>query len=64
MRSDFLLSLEVFVLIMAILNIIKHAYNFAKVYASEEGKLNISARSTIIFGASLSYIITAIICGF
>ena len=58
------MSLEVFVLIMAILNIIKHAYNFAKVYASEEGKLNISARSTIIFGASLSYIITAIICGF
>ena len=64
MFNNIFIFIEVFILIFCILNVIKNTYNIAKVFYQQEGKADFDTITTILFGMSLSYIITTMIVGF
>lgn len=57
-------GLEIFFFIFSLLNIIKNIYTFIKVVRLKEGKVDTSLVSEIMFGVSLSFVITMLIIGF
>ena len=57
-------TIEIFIFIFCLLNVIKNVYNFIKIMKQHEGKLETSLSSQIMLGLSISYILTAIIIGF
>ena len=57
-------TIEIFIFIFCLLNVLKHTYNFIKVMRQHEGKLETDSVSQILLGLSLSYILTSIIIGF
>lgn len=59
-----LLQVKVFLFIMAIFNIILDSLHIVSVFRFRQGKLFSSDRELTVFGMSLAYIITIIICGF
>ena len=64
MMIEFILGLKVFLFVFCLLNILKNLYNFVKVLRTKEGKVVSSTSSEILFGLSLSYVITMLIIGF
>lgn len=64
MITNFVLWIEVFIFIMCCLNIIKNSYNILKVMWTKSGKFDIGTVGNIIFGASISYILSTLIIGF
>ena len=64
MIATLLLQVKVFLFIMAVFNIILDSLHIVSVFRFKRGKLFSSDRELALFGASLAYIITIIICGF
>ena len=52
--------LKVFVLVMAILYCLKIAYDVAKVYTLEEGKVELGKNGLLYLGCAVAYIMTCI----
>ena len=64
MTTNFVLWVEVFIFIMCCLNIIKNSYSIFKVMWTKSGKFDIGTVGTVLFGASISYILSTLIIGF
>lgn len=64
MCNNVLYSIEVFILILCILNVLKNIYNIIKVMKIKDGKFSSSKSDTLFLGLSISYIITVLIVGF
>ena len=64
MTTNIILWLEVFIFIMCCLNIIKNTYNIITLISSHTGILDIDNVGIILFGASISYILSTLIIGF
>ena len=64
MTTNIILWIEVFIFIMCCLNIIKNTYNIIKVMWTHSGKVDIDNVGIILFGASISYILSTLIIGF
>ena len=64
MLTLLLLQIKVFLFIMAWFAIILDALHIVSVFRFKRGKLFTSDRDLTIFGVSLAYIITILICGF
>lgn len=54
------LFLKVFVLVIAILYCLKIAYDVAKVYTLEEGKVELGKNGLLYLGCAVAYIMTCI----
>lgn len=54
------LFLKVFALVMAILYCLKIAYDVAKVYTLEEGKVELGKNGLLYLGCAVAYIMTCI----
>jgi len=63
MVNNTFLFISVFLLIMAVLNVVKNLYAFAKVMSKQEGKFESDTLSTVLLGCSISYIIATLIVG-
>jgi hypothetical protein len=59
-----LLQVKVFLFILAALVILIDMFHVVSVFRLKNGKLVSSSKSLWIFGVSLSYILTMLICGF
>ena len=59
-----LLQLKVFLFIMAILTLIVDIFHVISVFRLKSGKLYSSETNLALFGASIAYILTMLICGF
>ena len=59
-----LLQLKVFLFIMAIFVVLAAILHTIAVFSLKNGKLVSSKRELVVFGASLAYILTMLICGF
>ena len=59
-----LLQIKVFLFIMAWFTIILDALHIVSVFRFRQGKLFSSDKSLVLFGASVAYILTILICGF
>lgn len=64
MLTNLILFIEVFVFTFCCLNIIKNIYSFIKVLNLKDGKMNNNTLSTVLFGLSISFVITCLILGF
>lgn len=64
MIVSLLFQLKVFLFIMAILVVIYGILHVASVFALHKGQLIESLGNATIFGMSLSYVLTMLICGF
>lgn len=64
MQNNFLTSIELFILVLACLNVFRNLFNVFKVMRLKEGKIELDTYSITLLGMSLSYIITVIILGF
>lgn len=64
MLTSLILEIKVFLFIMAIFVLIADIFHVASVFLLRSGKIIPSTNSLVIFGISLSYIITMLICGF
>lgn len=64
MTTNLFLWIEVFVFIMCCLNIIKNIYNITKVMWTHSGKVDMDTIGCILFGASISFILSTLIIGF
>ena len=64
MLTDMYLAIAVFILIMACLNVIKNLFGIIKVARAKSGKFQLDTIGTVIFGMSISYILTVIILKF
>ena len=64
MIISLLLQVKVFLFIMAIFVIIADIIHTASVFILRSGKIIPSTKSLIVFGVSLSYVLTMLICGF
>lgn len=62
--ASIILEVKVFLFIMALLTVIFDIIHSVGVIRLKQGKLIPSLSSLIVFGASLSYILTMLICGF
>lgn len=62
--ASIILEVKVFLFIMALLTVIFDIIHSVGVVRLKQGKLIPSLSSLIVFGASLSYILTMLICGF
>ena len=62
--TSLLLELKVFLFILAIFIILMGILHVITVFRLEQGKLISSDKELMLFGASISYIITMLICGF
>ena len=63
MVATLLLQVKVFLFIMAIFTVIIDIFHVVSVFRLKSGKLA-SREGLIVFGVSLSYILTMLICGF
>ena len=63
MVATLLLQVKVFLFIMAIFTVIIDIFHVVSVFRLKSGKLA-SREGLIVFGISLSYILTMLICGF
>lgn len=59
-----LLQIKVFLFIMAWFTVILDALHIVSVFRLRNGKLFSSDRELTLFGASVAYILTILICGF
>ena len=59
-----LLQLKVFLFILAALVVLIDMFHVVSVFRLKSGKLVSSNKSLWVFGVSLSYILTMLICGF
>ena len=59
-----LLQIKVFLFIMALFNIIADVIHVVSVFRLKRGKIVSSDKGLILFGTSLAYILTMLICGF
>ena len=59
-----LLQIKVFLFIMAWFNVILDILHIVSVFRFKNGKLFSSERELTLFGASVAYILTILICGF
>lgn len=64
MLSSFLLQVQVFLLILCILNIIRDGFEIINMFYSNQGNNELKGKRLLFFGLSLSYLITIIITGF
>jgi len=64
MISILLLQIKVFLFIMACFTIILDLLHIVSVFRFRKGKLFASDRALTIFGVSVAYILTILICGF
>lgn len=62
--TSLLLELKVFLFILAIFIILMGILHVITVFRLEQGKLISSDKELMLFGVSISYIITMLICGF
>lgn len=62
--TSLLLELKVFLFILAIFIILMGILHVITIFRLEKGKLISSDKELMLFGASISYIITMLICGF
>lgn len=62
--ASIILEAKVFLFIMALLTVIFDIIHSVGVIRLKQGKLIPSLSSLVVFGASLSYILTMLICGF
>ena len=58
----FVCFVRVFILVMSILYIVKVAYDIAKVYTLQEGKVELGKYGLLYLGCAVSYIISFICC--
>jgi hypothetical protein len=61
---DIILFFKLFFFILSCLTILKNIYTFIKVIRMEQGKFDNGKYGNLLFGLSLSYIITSLIIGF
>lgn len=59
-----LLQFKVFLFIMAIFVVLGGILHTITIFRLKQGKLVSSERGLVVFGASLAYILTMLICGF
>lgn len=59
-----LLQFKVFLFIMAIFVVLAGILHTITIFRLKQGKLVSSERGLVVFGASLAYILTMLICGF
>ena len=64
MIEKVILQAEIFILIFAILIVIRTVFNFLQIIRQKEGKFSLTTAGLITLGCSISYIITKIITGF
>lgn len=64
MTTNLIYTLEIFIFIFCLLNIINKSYNLLKVMRQQDGKIDTTTTSKILLGLSISYVITALIIGF
>ena len=64
MISVLLLQIKVFLFIMAWFTVILDILHIVSVFRFRQGKLFASDRDLTLFGVSLAYILTILICGF
>lgn len=64
MLSLLLLQFKVFLFIMSIFYVIVGILHTVSVFRFKTGKIVASESGLVVFGMSLSYIITMLICGF
>lgn len=64
MLLSLLLQIKVFLFIMAIFVVLFGILHIVSVFSLKNGKLVTSEKNLILFGSSLAYIITMLICGF
>jgi hypothetical protein len=62
--GKFILALEIFVFVMACLNILTNIYNFVKIWYTENGKYEGTKTQSLLLGSSIAYVITMTIVGF
>lgn len=62
--ASIILEAKVFLFIMALLTVIFDIIHSVGVIRLKQGKLIPSLSSLVVFGVSLSYILTMLICGF
>ena len=62
--TSLLLELKVFLFILAIFIILMGILHVITIFRLKQGKLISSDKELMLFGASISYIITILICGF
>lgn len=62
--ASIILEAKVFLFIMALLTVIFDIIRSVGVIRLKQGKLIPSLSSLVVFGVSLSYILTMLICGF
>jgi hypothetical protein len=61
---DIILFCKLFFFILSCLNLLKNIYSFIKVIKMEQGHFDNGKYGNLLFGISLSYIITTLIIGF
>lgn len=59
-----LLQLKVFLFIMAIFVVLVGALHTVTIFRLKNGKLVSSEKNLVLFGVSVAYILTMLICGF
>lgn len=64
MSSNFIVSLEIFFLVLSCLYVLKISYLFAQIVHLKQGKMELNTVDKTLLATSLSYIITTIIMGF
>lgn len=57
------LQIKVFILIMAILNVIKNILSISRILIVKEGKITFGKYGLFLLGLSIAYISTALIVG-
>lgn len=64
MLVSLLLQIKVFLFIMAVFVVLFGVLHIISVFSLKQGKIVTSEKNLTIFGVSLAYIITMLICGF
>lgn len=64
MRDNLWLAIEVFILVLACLNICKNIYGIVKVALTQSGKYSLDIWQKTLLAMSISYILTVSILGF
>ena len=64
MVEEIVLFIKLFFFILSCLNLLKNSYSFIKVIRMQQGHFDNGKYGNLLFGLSLSYIITTLIIGF
>lgn len=62
--EEVVLFIKLFLFVLSCLNLLKNFYNLIKVIRMQEGHFYNGKYGNLLFGLSLSYIITTLIIGF